>query len=153
MAENQIQHRTFEFSRRILRMGRTLQDDRMGKIFVGQLVRSGTSIGANVEEAQAAQSRSDFVAKLSISRKEARETLYWLRLFKAEGVIGDAPAVEPFATPTRSSHSSPQSSRQPRKTPRIRPIFYPQFVIRNPSLAIRHSPPVIRHSSFQTRNL
>lgn len=46
-----------------------------------QILRSGTSIGANVEEAIAAQSRKDFISKLSISNKEARETRYWLRLF------------------------------------------------------------------------
>jgi four helix bundle protein len=48
-----------------------------------QLLRSGTSIGANVEEAQAAQSSADFVSKCSIALKEARETLYWLRLLDA----------------------------------------------------------------------
>jgi four helix bundle protein len=45
-----------------------------------QLFRAGTSIGANVEEAQGGQSRADFISKISIARKEARETLYWLRL-------------------------------------------------------------------------
>ncbi len=48
-----------------------------------QLLRSGTSIGANVEEAHAGQSRSDFIAKMSIASKEARETNYWLRLLQA----------------------------------------------------------------------
>jgi four helix bundle protein len=47
-----------------------------------QLVRSGTSIGANIEEAIAAQSRKDFISKMSISSKEARETNYWLRLLR-----------------------------------------------------------------------
>ncbi len=47
-----------------------------------QLVRSGTSIGANTEEASAAQSRKDFISKMSISSKEARETNYWLRLLR-----------------------------------------------------------------------
>ena len=47
-----------------------------------QLIRSGTSIGANVEEASAAQSRKDFISKMAISSKEARETNYWLRLLK-----------------------------------------------------------------------
>jgi four helix bundle protein len=52
-----------------------------------QLVRSGTSIGANVEEAQAAQSRADFHARLCIAEKEARETSYWLRLLKDSGLL------------------------------------------------------------------
>jgi len=50
-----------------------------------QLFRSGTSIGANVEEAQAGQSRADFISKYSIALKEARETIYWLRLLNASG--------------------------------------------------------------------
>jgi len=52
-----------------------------------QLLRSGTSIGANVEEAQAGQSRADFLSKYSISLKEARETIYWLRLIEASGTF------------------------------------------------------------------
>ena len=51
-------------------------------MLVGQLLRAGTSIGANVEEAQAGQSRADFVSKYSIALKEARETIYWLRLLR-----------------------------------------------------------------------
>ena len=52
-----------------------------------QLLKSGTSIGANVEEAQAAQSKKDFISKMSIASKEARETHYWLRLLKYGGYI------------------------------------------------------------------
>lgn len=51
-------------------------------MLVGQLLRAGTSIGANIEEAQAGQSRADFVSKYSIALKEARETIYWLRLLR-----------------------------------------------------------------------
>jgi four helix bundle protein len=50
-------------------------------------LRSGTSIGANVEEAQAGQSRADFSSKYSIALKEARETIYWLRLLKESGFL------------------------------------------------------------------
>jgi four helix bundle protein len=56
-----------------------------------QLLRSGTSIGANVEEAQAAQSRKDFVCKNSIALKEARETRYWLRALIASEVMTEEP--------------------------------------------------------------
>ena len=52
-----------------------------------QLLRSGTSIGANVEEAQAAQSRKDFISKMSIASKEARESKYWIRLLKRSDYI------------------------------------------------------------------
>ncbi len=54
-----------------------------------QLLRSGTSVGANVEEAIGAQSRRDFIAKLSISYKETRETHYWLRLLGDAGIMDD----------------------------------------------------------------
>jgi len=52
-----------------------------------QLFRAGTSIGANVEEAQGGQSKADFLSKISIARKEARETLYWLRLLSAVEIV------------------------------------------------------------------
>lgn len=80
MSERDIEKRTFEFALRIIRLCRALDDDRTGRVLVNQLLRSGTSIGANVEEAQGAQSKPDFIAKMSIAQKEARETLYWLRL-------------------------------------------------------------------------
>ncbi|MBT8352833.1 MAG: four helix bundle protein [Deltaproteobacteria bacterium] len=54
------------------------------------MLRSGTSVGANIEEVQAGQSRADFLSKMSIASKEARETLYWLKLFeKAELISSD----------------------------------------------------------------
>jgi len=55
-----------------------------------QLLRSGTSIGANVEEGQGSQSRADFIAKYAIACKEARETHYWLRLLAASGVAAES---------------------------------------------------------------
>lgn len=55
-----------------------------------QLLRSGTSIGSNVEESQAGQSKADFISKLSISCKEARETHYWLRLLAATNIIPES---------------------------------------------------------------
>lgn len=59
----------------------------VGRTLGKQLIRSGTSIGANVEEAQGGQSRADFLSKISIACKEARETLYWLKLLEAAEVI------------------------------------------------------------------
>jgi four helix bundle protein len=55
-----------------------------------QLLRAGTSIGANVEERQASQSRADFIAKYSIACKEARETHYWLRLLAVSDIVAEA---------------------------------------------------------------
>jgi four helix bundle protein len=54
-----------------------------------QLLRSGTSIGANIEEATAGQSRKDFASKMAISSKEARETYYWLRLLRDSNMVGE----------------------------------------------------------------
>ena len=62
-----------------------------------QLLRSGTSIGANVEEALAGQSRADFLSKMSIASKEARETNYWLRLIRDSKIISKS-KVEPLLT-------------------------------------------------------
>jgi four helix bundle protein len=60
------------------------------RTLAGQLLRSGTSVGANVEEAQASQSEADFISKYSIACKEARETHYWLRLLAAAEIVPDA---------------------------------------------------------------
>jgi four helix bundle protein len=81
-----IAERSVTFALDIVRTFQELQQDPVGRILGRQLLRSGTSIGANHQEAQAAQSRADFVAKLSIAHKETRETIYWLRLLKESGI-------------------------------------------------------------------
>lgn len=77
--ENLVQDKSFEFSLHIIDLFQQLQQE---KEFVisKQLLKSGTSIGANIEEAIAAQSKKDFLSKMSIALKEARETRYWLKL-------------------------------------------------------------------------
>jgi four helix bundle protein len=81
--------------KRIVRLCRDL-DGLPGtpRTLANQLLRSGTSIGANVEEGQASQSQADFVSKYSIACKEARETHYWLRLISAT-VLPDAARLKP----------------------------------------------------------
>jgi four helix bundle protein len=87
-AELNIVGRSFEFAVRIVRLCRFLEkQDRVSRTLANQLLRAGTSIGANVEEAQAGQSKADFTAKMAIARKEARETLYWLKLLNAAEVM------------------------------------------------------------------
>lgn len=87
-AELKITDRTFNFAIRIIRLCKFLEkQDRVTRTMANQLLRSGTSIGANTEEAQAGQSKADFIAKMSIARKEARETLYWLKLLKATDIV------------------------------------------------------------------
>lgn len=77
--ENIIQTKSFDFGLEIIALYRNLIKEKEF-IISKQLLKSGTSIGANVEEATAAQSRKDFISKMSIASKEARETKYWLRL-------------------------------------------------------------------------
>ena len=81
-----IKERTFLFALEIVRLCQKLEKQSDVYRTLGrQLLRSGTSIGANTEEAQAGQSRADFINKYSIVLKEARETLYWLRLLRRTG--------------------------------------------------------------------
>lgn len=86
----EIQERTFEFAIRIVKLCQHL-DEKPGvkRTLSNQLLRSGTSVGANIEEAQAGQSRADFLSKMSIACKEARETLYWLKLLEKTELISD----------------------------------------------------------------
>ncbi|MGD1046512.1 MAG: four helix bundle protein [Bacteroidota bacterium] len=82
-----IQQRTFLFGLNIIRFSEHLPHSQVGKILCNQLVRSGTSIGANMEEATAALSKQDFIYKANISLREARETNYWLRLIKESTIV------------------------------------------------------------------
>lgn len=81
MKENLIQQKTYDFALKIINISRQMQ---LNKEFVlsRQLLKSGTSIGANVEEAIGGQSRKDFLSKISIAYKEARETKFWVRLLR-----------------------------------------------------------------------
>ena len=81
--DNAVEIKSFQFAVRIVKLCRHIRDAKKEYTLTKQLLRSGTSIGANVAEAQQAQSRPDFIAKLSIALKEAVETDYWLRLMHA----------------------------------------------------------------------
>lgn len=81
MKQNIIKDKTYQFALHIIQYYQKMQQQNEF-VLSKQLLRSGTSIGANVEEAAAAQSRKDFISKMSISSKEARETNYWLRLLR-----------------------------------------------------------------------
>ncbi|WP_313791645.1 MULTISPECIES: four helix bundle protein [Flavobacteriaceae] len=74
-----IEERSFEFSLRIIKLVKNLKENNE-YVFADQLLRSSTSIGANVAEAGAGQSKKDFISKMAIASKEARESRYWLRL-------------------------------------------------------------------------
>ena len=77
-----VQDKSFRFAVQIVGYIRRQQKDHVNLVLTRQLLRSGTSIGANVEEALGGQSSKDFISKLAIAAKEARETGYWLRLIR-----------------------------------------------------------------------
>jgi len=84
--DNLIQIKTFDFALRIIKFYIECKSQNEF-ILSKQILRSGTSIGANVEEAIAAQSKKDFISKLSIANKEARETRYWLKLYDSSNLV------------------------------------------------------------------
>jgi four helix bundle protein len=90
-----IRERTFEFAVRIIRLCHELEKKPgVSRNVSRQLLNAGTSVGANAEEAQAAQSKPDFVSKNSIALKEARETHYWLRLLIAAEIMSEKKLAE-----------------------------------------------------------
>ena len=90
MENNAVLEKSKAFALRIIRLYQLLCDERKEYILSKQILRSGTSIGANVKEALNAQSKPDFYAKMYISYKKANETEYWLELLHESGYIGDA---------------------------------------------------------------
>ena len=78
-----VEKKSFRFAIRIVKLYQYLRSTKKEFVLSKQLMRSGTSIGANVAEAQQAQSRAEFVAKMNIALKESAETDYWLRLLHA----------------------------------------------------------------------
>ena len=85
--EQTVEDKSFRFAIRIVNVYKHLTETKKEYTLSKQLLRSGTSIGANVAEAQQAQSRADFVSKLNIALKEASETDYWLRLLGATNYL------------------------------------------------------------------
>ncbi|HLY65311.1 MAG TPA: four helix bundle protein [Chloroflexota bacterium] len=84
---NRIVDRSFDYSVAAIELYRELQLNPVGRILGRQFLRSATSIGANVQEAQAGQSKADFVSKMTIALKEARESLYWIQLMERATVM------------------------------------------------------------------
>ena len=116
-----IENKSFLFSVRIVKLARYLQEEKKEYILSKQLIRSGTSIGANIVESQQAQSRADFISKLSIALKESSETNYWLRLLNATdylseseftSIIADCRELEKILTSIiKTARSTPNKSR------------------------------------------
>jgi len=89
MKDNIVKIKSFEFAIRIVNLYKTLSKQRDEYIMSKQLLRSGTSIGANVREALNGQSRADFIHKLAIAQKECDESLYWIELLMTTGYLTD----------------------------------------------------------------
>jgi len=88
---NVILEKSFEFALKIIDFSELLEENRK-YVIAHQLLKAGTSIGANINESQSAESKADFVHKLKIADKEANETEYWLKLCKMSEKYPDAPS-------------------------------------------------------------
>lgn len=85
--ENVLKHKSYAFALETIKVYSHLQEKRREFVLSKQLLRSGTAIGALVEEANQAESKADFIHKLSIANKEANETQYWIRLLIDSGIL------------------------------------------------------------------
>jgi four helix bundle protein len=89
MKQNVVLEKSFQFSIRIVRLYQYLVNEKKEFVLAKQVLRSGTSIGANIEEAEGGFSKKDFKSKMNIAYKEARETKYWLRLLNATDYLDE----------------------------------------------------------------
>lgn len=78
---NIIKQKSFDFAVRIVKLNQYLTNDKKEFVLSKQILRSGTSVGAMIRESEHAQSKADFIHKLSVAQKEINETIYWLELF------------------------------------------------------------------------
>jgi len=107
MKENILKDKAYKFALRIVKLYQYLVGEKKEFVMSKQVLRSGTSIGANIEEANQAQSKTDFIHKLSISQKESFETHYWIRLLRdseflteklAESLLKDCEEIQKLIT-------------------------------------------------------
>ena len=89
MKNNIIKNKSFDFAIRIVKLYQYLTTEKKEFTLSKQLLRSGTSIGAMVREAEHAESKNDFIHKFAIAQKEANEAVYWLELLKATGYLSE----------------------------------------------------------------
>ena len=92
MKDNVVEEKSYRFAVRIVNLCKYVQKNHNEYVMTRQLMRAGTSVGANIAESQRAQSKADFIAKLSISHKEAYESRYWIRLLNETGYLDDRQA-------------------------------------------------------------
>jgi four helix bundle protein len=117
-----LRSKSYAFAIRVINLAKFLRDEKKEYILSKQIVRCGTSIGANIEEASGAQSDNDFIAKLHIALKESKETHYWLRLLRdtkyitedqAESLLGDISEI--ITILTRSLKTIKSRTKSPSK--------------------------------------
>ena len=97
VAGNLLVEDSFSFAVRIIELGADLEQNRKVRVIVPQLVKSGTSIGANIHEANYASSKADFINKFQIALKECYETDYWLGVFCEAGILSKDEYDKAFA--------------------------------------------------------
>lgn len=100
MKENIIQEKSKAFAVRIVKFYKYLCDEKKEYVLSKQILRSGTSIGANIRESKNAQSKADFISKMSITLKEADETAYWLELLVESEIIKNEQIADLYAENT-----------------------------------------------------
>lgn len=88
--QNIVEEKSYLFAVKTVKLCKKLEEEKTPKVLTTQILKSGTSIGANISEAQHAQSKKDFIAKIHISLKEATETKYWIRLLHDTGYLSDS---------------------------------------------------------------
>jgi four helix bundle protein len=89
MKNNIVRNKSFDFAVRIVKLYQYLNNDKKEFILAKQLLRSGTSVGAMIREAEHAENKNDFIHKFAIAQKEANETVYWLELLKATDYLNE----------------------------------------------------------------
>jgi four helix bundle protein len=89
MKENVLSEKAYAFALRMIKLYQYMAQEHREYVLSKQILRSGTSIGANIEESIHAQSKTDFIHKLSIAQKEASETNYWLRLLRDSNYLSE----------------------------------------------------------------
>src|SRR5882762_5229110 len=90
MKGDELSERFLDFAVRVIHLVGALPNNKIGRHISGQLLRSGTAVGSNYEEARGAESRADFIHKLGVAWKEARESWYWLRLIHRSELVKPA---------------------------------------------------------------
>jgi four helix bundle protein len=107
MKESVLREKSYQFSLRINKLYQFMSEEKEEFVLSKQILHSGTSIGANIEEGGHAQSKTDFIHKLSIAQKESAETNYWIRLLRdgnyitskqAESVLADCEEIQKMLT-------------------------------------------------------